>query len=194
MAPTKEKTKWEIAKPLLEEDYIKGEITDDMKPLEVATKRDEYGDCSNESHQNFSANFLRLKKNINANKARALQDADMLQMDMGVHTLAKYDVDSWHGSDAERFLKEDVKANRHLNLTPKEFRLTRIEYQRYSVEQIGDHLTQEIRSKRETPYWMMKKKKSSKPKSNPIKEDLFLEWCNANDVILTPRAESSDDE
>ena len=38
-------TTWEIAKPLLEQDILAGEVTDDMMPAQVRKKRDEYKVC-----------------------------------------------------------------------------------------------------------------------------------------------------
>ena len=49
-ARNKPPTPWEIAKPLLEKDYLSGEVTNDMHPRDVVKLRDEY---THVKYQNF---------------------------------------------------------------------------------------------------------------------------------------------
>ena len=144
MAPTKEPTAWEKAKPILQELYLSNRITDSMKPSEVLGKFPEFKAVP---YKNFCDNFRRLKNSIKAHKARALEEMDMLQMDLGIYTLAKDKDELWDGSEAQRLLKEDVENNRHIGIKPKALRLTRIQYQKFELKQFRDHLTQEIRDK-----------------------------------------------
>ena len=172
MAPSKKKveTPWEIAKPLLEEDYLAGDITDEMKPAQIWLLRDKYREV-----KYLGPNFNRLKESINANKARAVEDADLLQMDLGIYTLAKDKDGCWDGSDAQRLLKDGVKEDKHVGNKPKVFQASREEYKPIKLKVFRDHLTQETRSKRETNCWLVKKKKAQKKRSTPINEDYFLD-------------------
>jgi len=51
----------------------------------------------------------------------------------------------WNGSDAQRFLTQDLKDGNNAGLYPEEFRLERPEYQVYSLVTFRDHIYQEQR-------------------------------------------------
>ena len=122
-----------------------------------------------------------MKNSINAHKARALEDADLLQMDLGLYTLAKDKDECWDGSEAQKALKDDVNNNRHVGLTAKQLQQTNDLYKPYNLKKFRDHLTQETRAKRESNYWLVKRKKAQDSKSEAIEDDFFMDWVNNND-------------
>ena len=152
----KSPTPWEIAKPLLEQDYLEGRATADMQPREVIKLRDEYKKVKVE---NFRSNWKALKERIQAHKTRATEDADDLLHDMQLYTLARDLPAYWDGSAAQRLLIDDVDAGLHRAVTPKQLRLSRAEYQNFDLQVFRKHIYQETRSRIETPYWIYKKKK-----------------------------------
>ena len=152
-------TVWEIAKPILEEDYLKGRVTDDMQPMYVHQLRDEYKAVK---INNFRQNFKCMKDTIVHLKDRAEDEAELLQYDLGIYTLASKRNDRWHGSVGQRLLKEDIEQFLHLKYKPKELYNTRDEYKMITLKQFRDHIHQETRSKVETNYWIVKRKKKEK--------------------------------
>ena len=99
---------WDIAKPLLLEDYLKGRIHKDIvdKPKEVYKMRPEYADVK---YENFRANFRQLKKKIIEHKDRAVDDQSRFAHDLELYTLAKETESCWHGSQAQKLLKHDME-------------------------------------------------------------------------------------
>jgi hypothetical protein len=149
-------TPWDIAKPLLEADYLEGRATDDMFPRDVVKLRWEYSEVN---VKNFRSNWLALKKRISTHKARAEEDELMYLHDMTIYTLAKDRDELWHGSAAERLLKKDMEQKRHERLHPSLFYLARPEYQQFEYQIFRKHIHQELRSSIETPYWIYKRNK-----------------------------------
>ena len=82
--PIKTPTKWEIAKPLLEQDYLNGVVTDEMARAEVHGKRDEHKAVPID---NFGENWLRMKRATGRMKRDATRDAAALQHDRLVHPI-----------------------------------------------------------------------------------------------------------
>ena len=67
-------TAWEVAKPILEKDYLEGRITDTMKRSQVHKMRPEYEKVN---INNFGNNQNRLKKTIREFKSNATRDAQL---------------------------------------------------------------------------------------------------------------------
>lgn len=149
-------TAWEIAKPLLEKDYLDGKATDDMPPSVVVAMRVEY---ENVPYRNFCPNWLALKKRIKSNKQRAVDDEDALTHDLAFYRLSKDTPGCWESSEAKVSLLEDIEKGRHLLQKPKELRQTRVEYKAFELKEFRDHIYQETRRRLETNYWLVKKRK-----------------------------------
>lgn len=147
-------TPWEIAKPLLEEDYLARRITDDMLPAQVRELRVEYQKVG----KTFGSNLRRMQKAIRQHRSRAFIDAKAFASDKRMHTLACDDPKCWNGSDAQCSLKQDIEAGLHLTLKPKSLHLLREEYLEFTLDQFRPHIHQETRSTRETNYWIVKRK------------------------------------
>ena len=71
-------------------------------------------------HKNFRDNFRRLKNTVTELKNRAADEAELLQFDLGVYTLAAEKEDKWNGSDAQNLLRQDMTQSLHLRMKPKE--------------------------------------------------------------------------
>ena len=160
--PTKKQTKktpWEIAKPILLKDYLEGRVTDSMKPKDVWNMKAEFMAVE---YPNFRNNFARMKKTIKERREQSSIDQVYFQHDMTNHTLAKDSEGYWEGSEAQKLLRTDIENNQHQNMKPGTLWQTRPEYQCFQLKKFRGHIHQELRSTRETNYWIVKKKKKAK--------------------------------
>jgi hypothetical protein len=157
MPKQKGPTPWDIAKPLLEAEYISGEITDEMEPWEVYLSKDEY--MAVEKYENFRSNFACLKNTIRKHWNRSVDDDEGLQRDMIIHKLARDAEGCWEGSEAQRLLKSDMEANKHKTQKPRFLWAERGEYKEFTKKVFRDHIYQDERSKRSTNYWIVHRKK-----------------------------------
>lgn len=103
--------------------------------------------------ENFKTNCGNLRTAIAKEFARANEDEANLVADMS-RTPADGTNRNWAGSEAERLLKLDVDAGRHLSMAPKVLRSTREEYQEWPLKKFRDHITQEVRSRKTQAYWL----------------------------------------
>ena len=172
---------WEIAKPLLEEDFIAGKATENMTPDEVIALRPRiYGRVP---RSNFLTNWRSLKLRITGDMDRAKADKERYDHDMEFYVLAKDLPWEWHGSEAERLLKEDVAMGRDLRYPPWLLYLKHKEYQEFDYNVFRKHIYQEARSELETPYWMVhKEKKAAKKKALEEAVDKALERAKLDDL------------
>ena len=159
----KEKTPWEIAKPILTKDYEEGRITDTMKPKQVYEMKAEFKEVK---YENFRNNFSRLKRSIREYKHRSDVDVAGFLHDTSIYTLAKDLDEYWDGSEAQRLLKKDKKEGRNKQLKPEFLWLLRPQYQKFELKKFRGHIHQELRSEKETNYWIVKKKKKEAMKQN----------------------------
>ena len=148
-------TKWEIAKPLLEKDYLERRITDAMLPAQVRLLRPEYEAVGN----TFGTNLRRMQKSIRKHRSRAFKDAQAFVHDKSLYILSQDDPSCWNGSEAQRLLKDDIASGLHNVMKPKSLWLLREEYQEFDLDVFRPHIHQETRSTRETNYWIVKRKK-----------------------------------
>lgn len=157
----KELTPWEVAKPILRDAYIDGTITDVMRPKDVWELKPEFKAVE---YARFRDNFARLKRSIRDHRARAVRDEQRFQHDKRLYTLAKDLEGYWEGSEAQKLLKMDIERKRHTRMAPKLLWKSRPEYQKFSSDKFRGHIHQELRSHRETLYWIVKRKKQKQLK------------------------------
>mmetsp|Transcript_27301 Transcript_27301/g.66240 ORF Transcript_27301/g.66240 Transcript_27301/m.66240 type:complete len:250 (-) Transcript_27301:48-797(-) len=162
-------TAWEIAKPLLQEDYLSGKATADiMTPDEViALRKTIYGKVP---RSNFLTNWRSLKKRIDEEKEWVKKGTERYLHDTAIYPLAKDLPWEWHGSEAERLLKKDVAKGRHLRYNPQVMYLKRKAYQEFDYQISRQHVHQEARSARESPYWMVQREKKKKALQDAIEQ------------------------
>ena len=149
-------TPWEKAKAILRDDYLNDVVTDAMKPKDVYESRQEYKDVK---YANFRNNFSRLKRGIKENQERANSDEAGYLHDINIYTLAKDSPGYWDGSEAQHLLKTDLKAKVHERMKPKLFWNSRPQYREFDLAKFRGHIHQELRSERETTYWIYERKK-----------------------------------
>ena len=138
------------ARELLLEDIKENIVSDDILAELVYGMRVEYKEFE----------FTKFKTNLNnllkfADKCRDRADDDKAAVEHDA-LLQTYDHNKWHGSDAEKLLEEDIKARTFDEGFPKDFWLSRPEYQQFPLEKFREHLYQGKRPKT-SGYWMKKK-------------------------------------
>jgi len=151
--PPKKKKGWVSSegKKLLERDIRKGVVTTDMSLQEIFDMhREEYeqvGKTPQEAFRLFEGRVKRAFVRGGQDSSRSAVEAAALQQDRLTHPRPAMfaGAPQWPGSEAERLLKEDVGAGKHVGKTPTQFRLTRPEYQVYSAAFIGGHIKQEVK-------------------------------------------------
>ena len=161
--PKKVLTPWDIAKPLLEDDYLNNVVNETMARQEVWSSRREFQAVP---INNFGNNWLAMKRRIGALKSRAEDDAEAL-----LHDRAHYPKKSnrWDDSAAKAMLEDDVKNNKHTEMGPKNLWLSKNEYKDFDLKQFRQHIYQEKRSKLETNYWLVKMEKKRQRKLGYLK-------------------------
>ena len=65
----------------------------------------------------------------------------------------------WHGSDAERLLKEDVANGKHLKMKPRFLYDSKPEYKVFSLDEFRPHIYQMVDAEPKRAYRFEKKKK-----------------------------------
>ena len=155
-------TAWEVAKPLLEEDYLAGRAKANMSVDEViGLRKTIYGKVP---RTNFLNNWRALKARMDADEERAKKDEESYDHDAALYTFAVDCPWEWHGSTAEKQLKRDVQKGRHLRYHPTLLYMKRAAYQLFDYDIFRKHIHQEARALLEQPYWMVQKEKKDKKK------------------------------
>lgn len=125
-----------------------------MDPKDVYKMRPEYKQYDQDR---FCANVKALRERIDKYQAKADADSRALAHDRILHPPPATNhkgYPRWCDSDAERLLKQDMDAGKHLTMKPKDLRKTRSEYLAFPPKTFRDHIHQESRNRRETPYWL----------------------------------------
>ena len=152
---------WHKAKRMLHQDYLDDFVTEDTEMKDTYNLQPEYQACE---FQKFKTNYKAMMKRINKDKERAERDIMAYNKDTRIYTIAKDDPMQWHGSDAEFFLKQDVKNGLHEEMKPMQLHQTCEEYQKFSVKVFRKHIYQETRKNNDSNYWLVKKTKKEKKK------------------------------
>jgi len=150
------------ARELLVEDIKDGTVYAGMHPTQVFIMRPEYSDYD---YDFFAKKLDTLQDSLHELKTLAHIDAQALAHDLalGLRQNSKpYPV--WQGSVAEGLLREDLDDGVDLYMKPQEMHATRPEYQLWPLVVFRNHIHQELRARKERPYWMNRKKKKEEEK------------------------------
>jgi hypothetical protein len=147
-------TPWEIAKELLKEDIASGYVPRTMKPAVVADLRIEY---QRVKYTNFRNNLNRLRQTLGTQSDAATFDDAAVAHDRLIHPIRMNNPPRWNGSEAEGLLKRDVDEGKHLRMMPRQLRQTNDAYKVFNLDVFRNHIHQEVRTRKETPYWLAKK-------------------------------------
>ena len=148
--PTSEpqaKWRWEKswAKEILRLAIIHGDITDKHTYDEIHVWHPE---VEKTDRSKLGGRMRGLRAQIAADDEAAKEDDLALQHDRKLFPICKSNCRGeprWPGSIAERLLKQDIKAGKHLTMTPMDFYASRDEYKLYSNDVIRSHICQEVK-------------------------------------------------
>jgi hypothetical protein len=151
-------TTWEIAKEKLIPEIAEGRIPDDWYPSRVRLLDPVYAAVPK---QNFGNNLNALRKTLRKHKRWAALDAESLKKDRELHPIEKEG--RWPDSEAEECLKIAIKEEDHLTMKPKQlYEKHKEAFKEYTLDQIRKHIDQEIRSTRDSLYWLVVKDNKKK--------------------------------
>lgn len=136
------------ARKLLYKDLTDGTIpldTNDMAPQVVYLQRPEYSDIE---YERFRDRLCDMRKHIQESRDHAASDDAALAHDRAIFPKKSHDirgVPRWEGSQAEAFLRLDVKQGMNKALKPKDLYMMRSEYQQFPLTVFRKHIEQEVR-------------------------------------------------
>jgi hypothetical protein len=147
------------AKKLLKKDIVEGRVTIDMEAQYVYGTRDEFMEYE---LKNFTTNLRNLHAAIEKEQDRAVVDSDAYAHDILIHPLilqGPSGYPQWQGSEAARLLKIDIEEEKHKSMKPSDLRNTQEEYKRFPLKVFRKHIDQEVRSRKDSLYWLIKRNK-----------------------------------
>jgi hypothetical protein len=146
------------AKQYLRNAIIQGLVTKSTPLEEVLQMNSAF---SNYPKANFKRNLKALLESIDKDQERANSDAAAVEHDLAQHPRAEHttrNLPFWDGSRAQELLKIDIANGVHLQMTKKEFWMSKEEYQLFPLPNFRNAIYQEVRSKKAKSYWSSKKK------------------------------------
>ena len=154
-------TVWETAKEKLTKEITEGRLPDSVPPLTVWPSEPEYKKVPLE---NFKQNLASLRERLSNFRISAELDDDALRRDRCLHPIETEG--RWPGSEAESLLKKDIDDGKHLAMSPAELynHPERKPYKAFPKDQFRKHIHQEVRSRRDTLYWIALKEKGKAAK------------------------------
>ncbi len=100
----------------------------------------------------------------------------------------------WDNHPAKLLLREDVKAEKHLEMKPKLLHQTRSEYKAFSLQTFRGHVYQEKRHQKELPMRVSRRNKKARYKhEKEVKENIAI-WDAENDDKDNDGEENVDEE
>lgn len=120
-----------------------------MMPADEARRmRPEY-EATIEGRWNRRLNDTR--KQVDVYSERAAADAAGLERDRKIYPMSTHNdrgEPMWYRSDAQKLLREDMKAGKHKEMTPSQLRDSREEYKQFSAKVFRDHIPQSTKRKK----------------------------------------------
>ena len=146
------------ARRLLEGDLATGRIPSDGREMgtsAVYASRPEYAVYTIKL---FTTRLASMRKTARNENPRRAADVVAHVHDRQLHTQATHNsngVPRWEGSDAERFLKQDITAGLNTQMMPRVLYRTRAAYHEFfTLDQFRGHIAQEVKSRKfKTSYF-----------------------------------------
>jgi len=151
------------AKKLLAQDILDGK-TNGKSPKEVYSMHPEY---KLYNYTNFSTNLRNLKESLLELSKRAAVDEAAFRHDESLGGLKQNSkpYPRWGGQPVQVLLKKDIDEGKHQTMTPEALRNSRQEYLLFPKKIFRDHIYQELRERRERPYWLARKREKEMKKA-----------------------------
>ena len=160
-----EEWEYSAAKRLLLGDLRSGAIpldSESMSPQVAYMQRPEYVE-SDPEYKRWASRLRSLREHVRDRNDRAASDSAALAHDRRIHPKPAFNhrgEPRWEGSDAERYLCQDMDAGKHENMTPMELHASRKEYRDdYPLGVFRQHIYQEKRRRKFAYYLKVKQQK-----------------------------------
>ena len=139
--------RWEYswAKEILREAIVCNDITENMPYNEI---HEFHSEIAKTDRNALPRRVRALRIAVAADAGRAKEEALALEHDrklFPIKALNHRGEERWEGSQAQLFLKSDIKDNKHLSMTPDQFYESRVEYSNYCTNIIRSHIYQEVK-------------------------------------------------
>ena len=158
-------TPWETAKGLLISDISEGKVSSSMSPTDVQGMREEYQLVP---YANFRTNLRNLRTALQKNDERAAVDQAAFEKNRKAFPILVnppgFSYPRWDGSLAQGLLKQDIDEGRNNEMRPQQLQKTRVEYAPFPKDVFRKHIDQEIRSRKDKAYWMVRQQKKNETK------------------------------
>lgn len=215
-APKNTKKKVEPWKNSLAKAFLLKLLTDSSKPINGMTSREVYDSHAvfqDYPFDRFKDNLKSLKDQVKNDNMWAEIEMVQIQQDMKQTKNKKVTIRGypfWHKHKAKGLLTADVKSGKLLiiilvcvgnldtnfkyktgkadTMKPKELWNTRKEYKEFPLDVFRNHVHQEKRAQRESPYWIVKRNNKGLKKHNAHVKELRKEWYESRgkgDQLLT---------
>ena len=153
------------SKALLRTELLSGQITSEMKPLQIYNRNPEIHGAGNWTYTNWANNLRTLRKGIERDRNRMLEDVRAYAEDLD--TLDSIGRGHKHHTPffktpAYKLLKEDIDKEQHLEKKPSQLHQTREEYKPMELTKFRKHIYQEKDSRAKREIRFEKKKKAWK--------------------------------
>lgn len=133
------------------EDLAAG-LTDHFTPLEAwdnwYSKNETVVVVERVTKAQFLANFPENKKQMTAKKKKSMADYESMRHHLHINPQKKHNAKGeliFSAHPAQKLLRQDIKNSVHEGKTPHALRLTRPEYQQFSIQVFRQRIYQEIR-------------------------------------------------
>ena len=152
--------------------YLKKSLLDDKSKIHSLTPAEVYL-----SHPSFAcypkdrfiANLANLKEALRIEHERVVQEEKEFIQEQSLYPRGKVTSRGkpfWDTHPGNELLKIDIAEGNLENMKPAGLRLTRVEYQDFSVTDFCKYVHQELRCIREKPYWIKERNKKGLEKYN----------------------------
>jgi hypothetical protein len=111
----------------------------------------------------FNSNFMRLVGTVREDQGRGQWDQDALNKEnlkYPINAILIQGYPRWNISSAKKLLEEDIKAQKHADVLPRDLRVTRQEYIDFPLPIFRHRLYAEVRKQAGDAFWVHKRNKS----------------------------------
>jgi hypothetical protein len=121
----------------------------------------------------FKSNLMRLVETVREDQGRGQWDQDALnkeKLKYPINAILIQGYPRWNISSAKNLLEEDLKAQKHVGVLPRDLRVTRQEYIDFPLHIFRHRLYAEVRKQTGDAFWVHKRNKSMRKKSVEVDE------------------------
>jgi hypothetical protein len=140
-----------------------------VAPKQLWLSRPEY---QSDTLQLFRSRYYSIRKTFEDKLERKQRDEqafdDDKKLDGGIGT-TNWPYPKFKGSEAEQLLKYDLDEGLHETMLPRELHKLHAEYAAWPLEVFRNHIHQELKDRKQRPYWLAERKEKEEKKIEKAK-------------------------